>query len=349
MSTTILSIALDTVGAAAAFDWKSDSREMSLLPVKFPPRDARQAVGLKSGAAIGTLVGEYVRELQAILELKIHTIAVSAPGTINFQSGVVLKSTRLGIHEAFNFPGFLRDRYGVTATIVNDADAAAVGEVRFGVGKSHGLRASDSLDRFGDFAYVLVSEGIGCALFVNGKPYLGGGAAGHVGRMTIDPAGPISETFSSRGPLESYASREAISRQIVTEFRSAKDKALGKRESSLEFNRVLAAVRDLSQVSVTEIATAVADEHPLAVAAVDEAARYLGIAIGALMTIMNPPTVILGGDMIQSIPRYFSKAIEAAERFTWSGAWNNTILLQAQMVDARLWGAARLAGEASST
>lgn len=347
MSITILSISLDWVGAtAAAFEWNPNSRELTRLTHNLPPKDTREAIKASTGATVATLIGDYAREVQSIFaDRRINAVAISTPGTIEVASGVVMKSTRIGILERFDFRGFLRDRYGVSATLVNDAEAAARGEVRYGAGRSKGLRPLDTLDKFGDFAYVLISEGIGCAIFINGQKYLGAGAAGHIGRMTIDPAGPLSERFSSRGPLESYASREVISRQIVAEFRREQDRASVVPEQHLRFDRILSAIRDSGQIPVSDIAEAVASGHPIAIATIDEAAHYIGIAVGGLITIMNPPTLILGGDMIQNIPHLFKKTAEAAERFTWSIAWNKTNLLLGELAEPQLWGAAHLAGE----
>ncbi len=350
MSRVILSISLESVGAVASvFEWDSFRRTLTKMTQSIPPKDMRDTVKAASGSAVATLIGDYVRDAQTRLgKRRIEAIAVSAPGTIDVSTGIVRKSTRLGVLVEFDFRAFLKDRYGMTATVVNDADAAALGEIRYGVGRTLlGLQPVDDLQKCGDFAYVLVGEGVGCAIFINGRRYLGGGAAGHLGRMTIDPLGPISERFSSRGALESYASRDAVSRQMVAAFRNADDRAAVKQDRATRFDRILSAVTDVGQIPATDIGAAVTDGHPLAVSAIDEAARYLGVAIGALITIMNPPTVILGGDMIHSIPYLFRKAAAETEKFTWSKAWNNTRLLQGTLTESHHWGAAQLAGEQS--
>ena len=347
MKPTILSIALDICGAsAAAFEWDPNSRKLTKLDKRIPPRDVKSAI-TTSPAAVANLIGDYAREVQTSLQKQhIDAIAVSAPGTIDVATGVVVKSTRLGIRDQFDCRAYLTDRYKISATLVNDADAAARGEVRYGVGKTVGFRPSDDLKEFGDFAYVLISEGVGCALFINGEKYLGAGAAGHIGRMTIDPSGPFLERFDARGLLESYASREAISHHIALEFRREKDNsAPGASDTPQSFDRILSAITEASHIPACEIATAVEQGHPLAVAAINEAARYIGIAVGSLITIMNPPTVILGGDMVQGIPSYYTKTLEAAKRFTWSIAWNKTRVLKGELAEPQLWGAAHLAGE----
>jgi predicted NBD/HSP70 family sugar kinase len=127
------------------------------------------------------------------------------------------------------------------------------------------------------------------------------------------------------------------------EFRRERDNKTS--DSSQDFDRILSALTDPSQIPSSKIADAVAQGHPLAVAAINEAASNIGIAIGSLITIMNPPTVILGGNMVQSIPSFFTKTVEAAKRFTWSIAWSKTRLLKGELEEPQLWGAAHLAGE----
>ena len=349
MKATILSIALDVAGATAlAFEWDTNRRELTKLEKRIPPKDIKGAV-TTSPATLANLIGDYAREVQmGLFKQPLNAIAISAPGTMDVSNGIVVKSTRLGIRDQFDFREYLNDRYKISSTVINDADAAARGEVRYGVGKNVGFRPSDELKTFGDFAYVLISEGVGCALFIDGKKYLGAGAAGHIGRMTIDPSGPFFERFDSRGLLESYASREAISHQIVSEFRRERSNTVSAASTTThDFDRILSALKDPNQLPASNIAEAVAQNYPLAVAAIDEAAFNIGIALGSLITIMNPPTVILGGDMVQTIPSYFVKTVEAAKRFTWSIAWNNTRLIKGELVEPQIWGAAHLAGEKS--
>jgi N-acetylmannosamine-6-phosphate 2-epimerase / N-acetylmannosamine kinase len=80
----------------------------------------------------------------------------------------------------------LADAFGLPATIVNDAQAAAWGEYRFGAGQG------------GDMAFLTISTGIGGGLVLGGQPRLG--LAGHFGlwRAPSNGAAPFEDAVSGR-------------------------------------------------------------------------------------------------------------------------------------------------------
>ncbi|NIO72169.1 MAG: ROK family protein, partial [Anaerolineae bacterium] len=74
----------------------------------------------------------------------------------------------------------IEEALGITTFLENDANAAALGEHRFGAGR--GVQ---------DMIYVTASTGIGGGLILNGQLYSGAtGAAGEIGHMTVLPWGP---------------------------------------------------------------------------------------------------------------------------------------------------------------
>ena len=69
-----------------------------------------------------------------------------------------------------------------TVTINNDAKLGVLAEVALN---------QDIPDRFSNIVYVLVKEGVGIGLFINGSLYVGSNhIAGEFGHMSIDPDGP---------------------------------------------------------------------------------------------------------------------------------------------------------------
>ena len=63
---------------------------------------------------------------------------------------------------------------------------------------------------------------------------------------------------------------------------------------------------------------------PVAVSAIDDAARYLGLAINCIITIANPPAIVLGGGMITKVLGFADLVKSYARRFSWALAWNRT-------------------------
>ena len=108
---------------------------------------------------------------------------------------------------ANHFPGWtnvpiarrLSDELGVPAVLENDANCAAWGELRAGVG-----RGATSL------ACVTLGTGVGGGLVIQGELWTGAnGAAGAFGHLSVDPNGPLCRC-GQRGCVEQYASATAV-------------------------------------------------------------------------------------------------------------------------------------------
>ncbi|MCL2654954.1 MAG: ROK family protein [Coriobacteriia bacterium] len=69
---------------------------------------------------------------------------------------------------------------GLSVTMDNDANLAALGEAQFGAARS-----------LSDFIMLTLGSGVGAGLFLNGSLYRGAyGLAGEIGHMTLDMSGP---------------------------------------------------------------------------------------------------------------------------------------------------------------
>lgn len=93
----------------------------------------------------------------------------------------------------------LRDRFGPSLTLRNDAAAAALAEARLGAGRDAA-----------HFAYLTVSTGVGGGVVLNGRLLSSrNGLAGHVGFVS-SPFGEALCGSGRRGTVESVASGRAI-------------------------------------------------------------------------------------------------------------------------------------------
>ncbi|HVC38860.1 MAG TPA: ROK family protein [Candidatus Dormibacteraeota bacterium] len=127
-----------------------------------------------------------------------------------------------------------------------------------------------------DFVYVTVSTGIGAGLILGGRLYRGyQGSAGEFGHMVIFPGGPACNC-GNRGCLEALASGTAIAREAGV-------------ASAFEVSRMASA------------------GDPAARAILSRAARYIGLALGGLINLLNPEAVALGGGVVASSPDFWSE------------------------------------------
>lgn len=147
-------------------------------------RDSRPAEVL---AALRTLASELERETDG---LSIAGTVVAVPGLVH--DGVVHHAPNLGWHDVD-----VASLLGADATVENEANVAALGELEFGAAPA-------------DFLYVSGEIGIGAGLVVNGRLFRGAaGFAGELGHVVIAPDGP-SCRCGGTGCLEVYAGQDAL-------------------------------------------------------------------------------------------------------------------------------------------
>jgi len=198
---------------------------------------------------------------------------------------------------------------------------------------------------------VFADEGVGSKAILNGKVYVGAGAAGLLGRMTVQPDGSYYKALAARGTLEVFSGRPWVSENLVAMYVSE----LHKRPASATadhnlgntlFRRALhvaADQEDWRNLDYPHIADGLKNGDPIAVKVLDVSARYLGFAINSVITILHPHRIALGGAMMSELPGFADNVIEYARQYSWALAWNRTIITVASLGrDAQVYGAVKL-------
>ena len=167
----------------------------------------------------------------------------------------------------------LREAFGPSVALENDVDAAALAERTHGYGRD---RES--------FAFVHVGTGIGMGLVLGGRLHRGvHGVAGEIAFM------PLSDEESSearrRGPLEAAAAASGIVRAA---------RAAGMRGA----------------VSARSVFAAAARGDERAAAVVAAEARLVARAVCAVITVVDPELIVLGGGIGQA-PGFAATVTEA--------------------------------------
>ena len=278
------------------------------------------------------LLDEILRRCQVIenqYNISCDGIALSIPGRLNGNS-IVLSSTRLGITQQVNVTEFFEKYKAPQCYVFHDTECLGLGEIMSGILTELDLAEADK----SSFAYIFVDEGVGSTLFLEGKPYIGAGSAGHLGRLVVAPLGQYNPVFLSKGSLEIFASRPWVSSHIVGQFLTQQDKKMGTNKGSESFRKLVKSMamdeRTWNSLQYEAIAEGLEAQDPIAVSVIEEAAKYLGLAINSVITIANPPYVIIGGKMISELPSFYDKVISYARQFSWKLAWNQTTILQAR-------------------
>ena len=127
-------------------------------------------------------------------------IGICATGMIDTRTGVVVGSNgRIAHWEGSALTREATARFGLPATALNDANAAALGECF--VGRAKGLS---------DVIMVTLGSGLGGGIIIDGRVFAGPrGIAGELGHITLDRRGAPC-TCGKRGCFELYASTSAL-------------------------------------------------------------------------------------------------------------------------------------------
>lgn len=298
-------------------------------------------------------VEQAIEQAQIALQ-DISAIGVAAPGPLNNRTGILYAPPNLLSWQTVPLKDLLQEHYRLPVFVENDANAAALGEYRFGAGQG-----------CEHMVYLAVSSGIGGGVIANGRLLDGmNGAAAELGHITIDWQGERC-ACGNIGCLEILASGRAIARQANEAI------ARGQGAELLAFARTMLehtttvpdkgalpsqdfATRPLdpgqeapsalpreAEVNVTSRTVARAAEAgiPVARAIITRAAEALGVGLVTILHIFSPELVILGGGVTQMGAMFLEPALALVQERTMRAN-----LAGARIVQARLGENAGLIG-----
>jgi predicted NBD/HSP70 family sugar kinase len=170
---------------AVLADLDGEPREQTKVAVKRP--DAEHVL-------------DALRMVRARLDDRtIELAVVGSPGVVDPGSGRIRSSPNIAGWEGVQAETVIGEALGVTTSVDNDVNLAALGELARGAGRGRST-----------FAYLNVGSGLGAGLVLDGRLHRGRhGAAGEVGYLAVG-ADPAAHATASRGPMEKQLSQDAI-------------------------------------------------------------------------------------------------------------------------------------------
>jgi glucokinase len=202
-------------------------------------------------------------------------VGIGAPGISNPETGVLFTSPNLPGWQDIPLRDIMAERLGKQTFLINDANAAALGELHFGAARD--VR---------NFIYITISTGIGGGIVIDGRIYTGAiGAAGEVGHMTIDDDGPICNC-GNKGCWETLASGTALTREARYRIEE------GATTSILQY-----AAGNVEKVSPEAVHSAAQQGDSLAKELIARISYYIGIGLANLINIFNPELIVIGGGL----------------------------------------------------
>ena len=206
---------------------------------------------------------------------QLSAISIAAAGVIDIKNGVITDSPNLPGWHNLLLKSIVGEKYKIPDFLINDADAAVLGEHRFGAGK--GLNS---------LIMLTLGTGVGGGIILNGELYLGSsGSAAEIGHMVIDANGPKCHC-GNNGCLETLVSGNAMAKEAITRINKGD-------ESSL----VEMVAGEIEDITAEKIYLAAHNGDSLASEVISQAAYYLGIGVVNLVNIFNPEIIIIGGSV----------------------------------------------------
>ena len=214
---------------------------------------------------------------------EIAGIGVSATGGINTKLGIVEGSAgHIKNWEGTNIRSRLESEFGVKTAVLNDANAAALGEMWKGaaIGKEN-------------VVVMTIGTGVGGGIIVDSKILLGRkGFAGEIGHIPVNVDGEDC-SCGNKGCIEHYGSTSALVRKVKEAVISGEIKGIevNKVDGRLIFKEVAAGNDTVKKY-------------------VDEWISYISATLVGLVHIFNPEMIILGGGVSRQKELFVDKVRE---------------------------------------
>jgi glucokinase len=203
-------------------------------------------------------------------------VGIGSPGDADEKTGVV--------SDARNLPNWigpyplgerLSADLGVPVRVGNDVQVAVQGEFELGAAKE-----------FNTILGVWWGTGVGGGLILDGKPWLGRGAAAEIGHVVVKMGGARC-TCGRKGCMEAYAGRMAM------EIKARKEVEKGAKTDLFKIMEERG--RDRLTSGIWERALKHGDD--LAIRLMDRAVKALGAGVASCVNVIDPEAVIIGGGL----------------------------------------------------
>ena len=219
-------------------------------------REAAEAAGVETSALAG--------------------VGVGSPGDADEKTGVVSGARNLpGWEGSFPLAEKLKEALGAEVRIGNDVQVATEAEFHLGAGRE-----------FQSLIGVFWGTGVGGGLVLDGKPWLGRGAAGEIGHMVVKRGGAKCPC-GRKGCMEAYAGRSAMEAEARRQHEEGKHTDLFKLMEKHGKPRLTSGIWE----------RALDHGDHLAASLIDRAIEALGTGVASAVNLLDPEAVIFGGGL----------------------------------------------------
>lgn len=239
-------------------------------------------------------------------------VGIGLPGPVD--RGMILGCVNLGWGIFSIVEEFSKAFHNVPVYAGNDANTAALGEYVAGAGK--GMK---------NMMMITLGTGVGGGIIIDGRILEGvNGGAGEIGHIPVNPQEQDTCGCGKKGCLEQYASATGVVR-IAEKLRKE--------------NGNTALPADCTAKQVFDYAKQ-GDE--LAVQAVEELGRYLGLALASCACVLNPEGIVIGGGVSRAGKILLDVTEKNFQTYVFKPCRNVKFCLAELGNDAGIYGAAAM-------
>lgn len=277
-------------------------------------------------ATVTTITANVKDICASLAEVQVIGVGVGAAGQIDPATGTVRSSPNLPGWNNVPLQAELQQALRLPVVVVNDVQAAAWGEWRYGAGQG-----------VTDMVCLFVGTGIGGGVIAAGGLLAGcGGSAGELGHTVIERNGPECRC-GNRGHLEATAGGWAIAQR-------ASEAVVADPEAGATLLALAKGNGD--ELTAAHVSQAAHQGDPLAQRLVTETGDALSVGIASLVNAFNPCLVVLGGGVVEGLPELVEMAQERVPRYALAAAVEPLRITKAALGEhAGVIGAAALAWE----
>lgn len=248
-------------------------------------------------------------------------IGVGAPNG-NYYTGNIEYAANLKWRGIIPFAKMVSDKFGLPVKLTNDANAAAMGEMKYGCAKN-----------IKHFITITLGTGVGSGIVIDGKILLGhDGFAGELGHTIIRPGGRIHKGTGLKGSLEAYASATGVRETALEMLTQNPDVESLLRDYS---------INELTSQSVYDCAM---KGDKIANAIFEYTGHLLGEALANFVMFSSPEAIILFGGLTKAGDLIMNPTRQAMEDNLIQIFKNKVTLMfsDLQEADAAILGASAL-------
>ena len=239
-------------------------------------------------------------------------VGIGLPGPVD--RGMILGCVNLGWGIFSIVEEFSKAFHNVPVYAGNDANTAALGEYVAGAGK--GMK---------NMMMVTLGTGVGGGIIIDGRILEGAnGGAGEIGHIPVNPQEQDICGCGKKGCLEQYASATGIVR-IAEKLRKENG------NTALPAGCTAKQVFDYAK-----------EGDELAMQAVEELGRYLGLALASCACVLNPEGIVIGGGVSRAGKILLDVTEKNFQTYVFKPCRNVTFCLAELGNDAGIYGAAAM-------